>query len=65
MTRDPRIDPRPGDVVAKDQISRTVISRRGGAITYVSLGRRKGVYDCWITTWTAWARTSEVIHAAE
>ena len=55
--RDPRIDPRPGDIVA----TRTVTRRRGYDIYYVRAGREK---SCWITTWMEWCRHKEVLHVA-
>ena len=62
--RDPRKDPRPGDMVAKGAKQRRVDARRGSEIDYTDIqsGKKK---NCWITTWNDWCRDAEVLHVAE
>ncbi len=64
--RDPRIDPRPRDVIEKGSKQRQVTERNGNEITYQNKwglsGARRG--SCWITTWRDWAKDSEVIHVS-
>ena len=62
--RDPRVDPRPGDVVRKGQRERTVSKRCGSSIDYIE-GKTNRERNCWITTWEEWCRKSDVLHVAE
>lgn len=63
MARDPKLDPRPGDVLFTTTASgkrtlREVTKRVNNDITYrVESGK---VRTCWITTWMDWAREAEV-----
>ena len=67
--RDPRLDPRPGDVVRKGRISRFVLERDGNRIDYAKrvggVSRFSGSFGCWITTWQDWTRGATVLHVAE
>ena len=65
--RDPRVDPRPGDVVCHSD-------RRRRAVSHVEYDLVSGehfdargfsLFDCWITTWRDWARGGEVITRGE
>ena len=65
MSRDPRVDPRPGDVLEKNSLSRTVLDVRGMDIVW---GRRDSTSKpniAWISTWREWARTATILHTAE
>jgi|688.fasta_scaffold2424584_2 hypothetical protein len=62
QTRDPRIDPQPGDVVKKGK-TRRVNHRKGDEVFYMS-GGSMVERSCWITTWQDWCRDAEVLHAA-
>lgn len=69
--RDPRLDPRVGDVVTCEKDARRVIKVELGAplggpggvrarnITYVS-AKRRGEHLCWISTWMEWCRANKV-----
>ena len=67
--RDPRVDPRPGDVVRKGRITRFVTEGYRGRIVYAKrvseVPRASGSFSCWITTWQDWARNATVLHVAE
>lgn len=64
--RDPRIDPKPGDVLAKNGKKRTVLflvpCGSWADIYYQSQGRK---VRCYSGTWRDWAKGAEVFHAAE
>jgi hypothetical protein len=62
--RDPRIDPRQGDVVAKDgqrnvPIRRLVAGRDGNQVFYRS-AENGVVKACWLSTWMDWCYGAEV-----
>ena len=65
--RDPRKDPRPGDVVRKGAFTRQALSRRGErfAMDYYDQARDKVVRMIALKTWKTWARGAEVLHVAE
>lgn len=59
--RDPRIDPRAGDVVRasrfKNNRERHVVARHAGDIAYSAVTATKSVRKtCWITTWQDWCK---------
>lgn len=60
MTRDPRIDPRRGDVVSRGGVTRTVLEIIGQYTVlyqpYIGRSNKK----CWITTWQDWCRRATV-----
>lgn len=56
-TRDPRLDPRKGDVLQKGNRKRVVEMRVENTVNY------NGERWCWITTWQDWAKKAEVLHA--
>lgn len=64
--RDPRVEPKDGDVLRKDGAERHVfrIRKSGGNWfdVYYGGGRR---CRCTDSTWRAWAKDAEVIHAAD
>lgn len=62
--RDPRKEPRPGDVVRKGQITRTVTEFDQNNVRYRS-SVRSMIGFCWITTWQTWAAGAEVIDRGE
>lgn len=67
MTRDPRIEPKPGDIIRKGTANRVlerhVVRRDGGNIYYTA--QNSAVEKCaWITTWRAWAKDVVVVRAA-
>jgi len=67
--RDPRIDPRPGDVLRK-QGKRSPLTRRVIAIRYWPLVRYIRVEqgkneDCHFLDWKRWAESAEVVKVAE
>lgn len=63
MPRDPRTDPRPGDIVLASMPSRTVqravIQRDGGNVWYKS-SSQSGNRVCWILTWREWCARNNV-----
>lgn len=68
-TRDPRKDPRPGDVVSQGRIfngkrsaERTVTANFGGSVSYRTYrwGR-----TCSLDTWREWARGADVVTVGE
>lgn len=73
--RDPRTDPRPGDVLRKSKRERRIESiytsahvcdrrLRVPTVTYVAhVGAP--VQSCWLTTLIRWARDAEVLHVAQ
>lgn len=67
MTRDPTIDPQPGDVVrsttSKGVRERHVTSRTGNDVYYDSIeanGRPARSRLCFISTWQEWCRANKV-----
>lgn len=64
--RDPRVDPRPGDVLAKDGRERRVdtlifnIGRRAHALLW-QRSRNHQLRRCDIETWRTWARDAEIV----
>ncbi len=57
MTRDPRLDPQPGDEVFAPAMgaSRTVTERQGGDVRYIKEQHgKRSRHLCWITTWQDW-----------
>jgi hypothetical protein len=66
--RDPRVDPRRGDVLWKNGQSRKVIRRLTSTtvcaddIRYVTSTNRQGAM--FLCNWTKWAKDAEVIYAA-
>lgn len=62
--RDPRVDPRPGDTIARisgvsnSKHTRIVLDRVNNDITYRDERGRE--HTCWLTTWMDWARMAEV-----
>lgn len=60
--RDPRVDPKAGDRIAKGKLTRRVTEVQRSEIWY--LNRNDGLNKCWISTWREWARKAEVLHAA-
>lgn len=70
QTRDPRTEPKAGDMLKRGKFRRLVIALGGTCrrvVFYASInalsGRRNA--SCWITTWRDWAAKAEVIHAAD
>lgn len=72
--RDPRVDPRVGDVVRKGDRERTILrtqSTSSGGVGEIQYevrvddrpGRKGGV--CWITSWQDWCRGAEVVQRGE
>lgn len=68
MERDPRKDPKKGDVLTLKGISREVLGVLPcGNYWEVEYYRPKfqRIGKCWRTTWLEWARHAEVIHVAD
>lgn len=64
VTRDPRRNPKVGDVLRKNGTDRRIINIRPGFcpdVTYTS-GRRRG--SIFLPNWQKWAKDAEVIHHA-
>lgn len=52
--RDPKLDPRPGDIVAvRGEIRDVVAITTGGAIVYTVCGQER---MCCLRSWTGWAK---------
>lgn len=63
--RDPRSDPRPGDVLRKGERTRIVLSAKPlGAGFMVSYNSGKRTHDTWISTWREWCRGAEVVRVS-
>ena len=60
----PLTDPRPGDVVGKTSITRTVLMRDGDFVDYRTSKGRVICNYC-IDSWKAWCRSAEVLHVAD
>lgn len=58
--RDPRIDPRPGDILnhTDNLRARMVVEVNGNDIVYRTVGKNGlgAKRQCWISTWREWAR---------
>jgi len=71
MTRDPRIDPRPGDVLRRPRQQRMVLVRYFGGVNYALVPGTKPNYGLphfkWsdLASWRKWAKTAEVVHVAD
>jgi hypothetical protein len=64
-SRDPRVDPQPGDRLERQLKScvrtRTVVERKGFDVYYTEdVGSQKRK-NCWISTWMEWAREARVV----
>lgn len=64
MKRDPRVDPKPGDVLRNHSTVRTVTSSANRWVTYYGPDREFELASS-IYFWQKWAAEAEVIHAAE
>jgi hypothetical protein len=64
--RDPRKDPRPGDVVGKAEISRTITDVTAVWVRFERVVKGR-TYSRWNRhrVWRKWAKGAEVIHAAD
>jgi hypothetical protein len=71
VTRDPRIDPKPGDVLRKSASTVTIdrISAHGVTYTFDGLPSEMPPMTRWdrpfLPEWRKWAATAEVISRAE
>lgn len=67
--RDPRFDPREGDIVENKGTRRTVSHRQGGQVYYfLHLKTKPGyarVKTCYITSWRTWCGHATIIKTAE
>jgi hypothetical protein len=67
--RDPRTDPRPGDVLRKGSTQRTVVAVFGNCVTCCVEGmgatRRGGYIAPWLSQFRRWAKDAEVLDTAE
>lgn len=66
MERNPKLDPRAGDIVRatqfKNERERHVIARRGGDVDYYAVTPQKTVQkNCWISTWQSWCAPEAVV----
>lgn len=61
MTRDPRIDPQPGDIVqATSGKGRHVIGVARGDIRYRQIDcKNQAERMCWLSTWREWCRKNK------
>jgi hypothetical protein len=64
--RDPRVDPRPGDVLLRSGVKRTVlaVSELRVFSVFESLLWRKKHRDSWKSAFRTWAKKAEVLDAA-
>lgn len=62
-TRDPRVDPQPGDVLAVGDDVREVQDRIGGTVEY-GFPKRAAVRMLPLIRWQSWARRADVRKAA-
>ena len=62
--RTARLDPRPGDILAKNGLRREVLDREDEELGHVIYGLDPGmtVENCSITEWVRWAREAEILH---
>ena len=65
--RDPRTDPKVGDILSRDGLAREVLRiipcGHHWDVEYYSPTRQR-IGKCWRFTWKRWANNAEVIHAA-
>lgn len=66
MTRDPTLDPQPGDIVKsttfKNERERHVMARRGEFVDYTAISPTNLTpRTCWITAWQDWCRANKVL----
>jgi hypothetical protein len=64
VTRDPRIDPKAGDVLRKNSLSRRVVEVASMDVYWCRDGSDRRVQPAWISTWRTWARDAEVLTVA-
>lgn len=57
--RNPRLDPRPGDVLRRDYQLRRVVSLRGVWVKYATENGKQ--YNDAINPWRSWAAKAEVV----
>lgn len=68
--RDPRVDPRPGDVFRKRRSTVTIDHATGEALRFTFDGNIRDMppltswYDDWVEPWRKWAKDAEVVDAA-
>lgn len=67
MTRNPQVEPQPGDAIRKGTatrvIERHVVRREGNNIYYRT--QNSSIEKCaWITTWRTWAKDATVLKTA-
>lgn len=62
--RDPRRDPRPGDVLETASRTRRVRSADVYAVGFSTPGAT-GINRIWLTSWRRWARTAVVVTVAK
>ena len=71
MSRDPRVDPRPGDVLAKDghnprRVATLIHNVSGYAHALLwQRSRNHQLRRCTIDHWRSWARNATILHTAE
>lgn len=64
--RDPRVNPRPGDVVlGKDAASVVSCIKSTSKRVHYQIGPLRAVNTMPITEWRRWAKDAEVIHKAD
>lgn len=62
--RDPRADPRPGDVLRNGSETRSVRARDSAYNGFVTYHNGKMTWRCRISTWKRAMRDAEVLHVA-
>ena len=64
MWRDPRSNPKEGDLLTRNGMSRRVVKVSGLYVYWNRERSKRGSQRVWILTWREWARTAEVVEVA-
>jgi hypothetical protein len=64
MERDPRVNPKAGDLLTKNGLSRRVVEVASLDVYWRREGSDRRVQPAWISTWREWAKNSDVVEVA-
>ena len=65
MTRDPRIDPRPGDIIDPGRSFYVSVTHVGDYVHFVSLLLEELTSDLTLDEWREYARNARVVYVAK
>ena len=64
--RDPRCNPKPGDVVKRGVVSRMIVNVTGDSVWYrIKSAAKFEVLSCLLGEWRIETKNSEVLHVAD